>query len=180
MKVKKFYNLFSLQKRLLSIVLGLIVLFVAFVSRLFYLQVVAGKSLQIKASSQWLRDLPLSSKRGEIFDSNGVVLATTITTYDVYVRARNVENYKDYLSDKRWNRRSDVLNLGRNNLPTASSYAQHASNALGDVSNAVIGIGSGLSGLVGYLFNRNETVYPAQFSMASHYGNNAILAGGGF
>ena len=93
---------------------------------------------------------------------------------------RDVENYKDYLSDKRWNRRSDVLNLGRNNLPTASSYAQHASNAFGDVSNAVVGIGSGLSGLIGYLFNRNETVYPAQFSMASNYGNGAILAGGGF
>ena len=93
---------------------------------------------------------------------------------------RDVENYKDYLSDKRWNRRSDVLNLGRNNLATSSSYAQHASNALGDVSNAVIGIGSGLSGLVGYLFNRNETVYPSQFSMASNYGNGAILMGGGF
>lgn len=93
---------------------------------------------------------------------------------------RDAENYKDYLSDKRWNRRSDVLNLGRNNLPTASSYAQHASKALGDVSNAVIGIGSGLSGLIGYLFNRNETVYPSQFSMASNYGNNAILMGGGF
>ena len=93
---------------------------------------------------------------------------------------RDAENYKDYLSDKRWNRRSDVLNLGRNNLPTASSYAQHASNACGDVSNAVVGIGSGLSGLIGYLFNRNETVYPAQFSMASNYGNGAILAGGVF
>lgn len=93
---------------------------------------------------------------------------------------RDAENYKDYLSDKRWNRRSDVLNLGRNNLPTASSYAQHASKALGDVSNAVVGIGSGLSGLIGYLFNRNETVYPSQFSMASNYGNNAILMGGGF
>lgn len=93
---------------------------------------------------------------------------------------RDVENYKDYLSDKRWNRRSDVLNLGRNNLATSSSYAQHASNALGDVSNSVIGIGSGLSGLVGYLFNRNETVYPSQFSMASNYGNGAILMGGGF
>ena len=93
---------------------------------------------------------------------------------------RDAENYKDYLSDKRWNRRSDVLNLGRNNLPTASSYAQHASNAFADVSNAVVGIGSGLSGLIGYLFNRNETVYPAQFSMASNYGNGAILAGGVF
>ena len=93
---------------------------------------------------------------------------------------RDAENYKDYLSDKRWNRRSDVLNLGRNNLPTASSYAQHASNAFADVSNAVVGIGSGLSGLIGYLFNRNETVYPSQFSMASNYGNGAILMGGGF
>lgn len=103
MKVKKFYNLFSLQKRLLSIVVGLIVLFVALVSRLFYLQVVSSKSLQIKASSQWLRDLPLASNRGEIFDCNGVVLATTITTYDVYVRARNVDDYKslaEYLSSK--------------------------------------------------------------------------------
>ena len=93
---------------------------------------------------------------------------------------RDAENYKDYLSDKRWNRRSDVLNLGRNNLPTASSYAQHASNALGDVSNAVVGVGSGLSGLIGYLFNKNETVYPSQFSMASNYGNNAILMGSRF
>ena len=37
-----------------------------------------------------------------------------------------------------------------------------------------------VSGLIGYLFNRNETVYPSQFSMASNYGNNAILMGGGF
>lgn len=92
MKVKKFYNLFSLQKRLLSILLGLIVLFVALVCRLFFLQVIDGKKLQIKASSQWLRDLPLASKRGEIYDCNGVVLASTITTYDIYVRARNVDN----------------------------------------------------------------------------------------
>ena len=44
------------------------------------------------AAEEWLRDLPLSSKRGEIYDCNGVSLATTITTYDVYVRARNVED----------------------------------------------------------------------------------------
>ncbi len=46
----------------------------------------------MRAVEQWLRDLPLSSKRGEILDCNGVSLATTITTYDVYVRARSVEN----------------------------------------------------------------------------------------
>ena len=48
--------------------------------------------MQALAAEQWLRDLPLSSKRGEIVDCNGVSLATTITTYDVYVRARNVDN----------------------------------------------------------------------------------------
>lgn len=90
---------------------------------------------------------------------------------------RDAEHYKDYLSDKRWNRRSDILNLGRNNFPTAYSYAQHASTAMNDVANAVVGVGNGLSGLIGYLFNRNETVYPAQFSMAANYGNGAVAAG---
>jgi len=44
------------------------------------------------AAEEWLRDLPLRSKRGEIYDCNGVSLATTVTTYDVYVRARNVQD----------------------------------------------------------------------------------------
>lgn len=101
MGIKKFYNLFSLQKRLFAVILGVIVLAVSLVARLFYLQVIDGKTLQIRATSQWLRDLPIASKRGEIYDTNGVVLATTVTTYDVYVRARNVDDASevaDFLS----------------------------------------------------------------------------------
>ena len=56
------------------------------------MQIIDGKDLQIKATSQWLRDLPLSSKRGTIVDTNGVVLASSVTTYDIYVRARNVDD----------------------------------------------------------------------------------------
>ena len=92
---------------------------------------------------------------------------------------RDAENFREYLSDKRWNRRSDILNLGRSNLPTAYSYAQHASRAFGDLANTVAGVGNGISGLLGYMFNRNETIYPAQFSQASLYGNGAIYAGAG-
>lgn len=92
MRPKTFYNLFSFQKRLLSIVIGFIIVSVSLVARLFYLQIIDGKKLQIKATSQWLRDLPIASKRGEIYDTNGVVLASTITSYDIYVRARNVQN----------------------------------------------------------------------------------------
>ena len=92
---------------------------------------------------------------------------------------RDAENFTEYKSDKRWNRRSDILNLGRSNLPTAYSYAQHASRAFGDLAGAIAGVGNGISGLLGYMFNRNETIYPAQFSQASIYGNGAIFAGAG-
>ena len=91
-KLKTFYNVSSIQRRFIAIILSVIVIFFALIVRVFYLQIINGKSLQIKATEQWLRDLPLSSKRGEILDCNGVSLATTITTYDVYVRARNVTN----------------------------------------------------------------------------------------
>ena len=91
-KIKTFFNLYSLQKRFIAIILAIIAIFFALIGRVFYLQIINGKTLQIRATEQWLRDLPLSSKRGEILDCNGVSLATTITTYDVYVRARNVTN----------------------------------------------------------------------------------------
>lgn len=91
-KLKTFFNLYNLQKRFIAIILSIIVIFFALISRIFYIQIINGKNLQIRASEQWLRSLPLSSKRGEILDCNGVSLATTITTYDVYVRARNVTN----------------------------------------------------------------------------------------
>ncbi len=97
-KFKSFYNLHSLQKRFIAVILIFLTLFVALLGRVFYLQIVNGRHLQALAVDQWLRDLPLSSKRGEITDCNGVSLATTITTYDVYVRARNVENAAELAS----------------------------------------------------------------------------------
>lgn len=91
-RVQTFYNIPSLQKRFVAIILSIILIFIALIGRVFYLQIINGKTLQMRAVEQWLRDLPLSSRRGEILDCNGVSLATTITTYDVYVRARNVDN----------------------------------------------------------------------------------------
>lgn len=90
-KFKTFYNLSNLQKRFVAIIVIICTLFVALLGRVFYLQLIKNQHLQLLAAEQWLRDLPLSSKRGEIYDPNGVSLATTITTYDIYVRARNVK-----------------------------------------------------------------------------------------
>lgn len=91
-RFKTFYNVYSIERRFVAIIVAVITLFTALLVRVFYLQIFNGEHLQMLAAEQWLRDLPLSSKRGEIYDCNGVSLATTITTYDVYVRARNVEN----------------------------------------------------------------------------------------
>ena len=91
-KLKRFYNLFSFQKRVFVLILAFILVFGVIFIRLGYLQLVAGKDMQVLAASQWLRDLPLSAKRGDILDCNGVMLATTETTYDIYVRARSVND----------------------------------------------------------------------------------------
>ena len=74
----------------MATILIIVILAFALLVRVFYLQIIDGKNLQIKAAEEWLRDLPLSSRRGEIYDCSGVSLASTVTTYDVYVRARNV------------------------------------------------------------------------------------------
>ena len=88
-------SIFSLSKRLLAVFLLVSFLFLIIIVRLAYVQLVKGQFLQSKAMDQWLRELPLNAQRGKIKDSNGVVLATNYSTYDVYVRPSMVENAKE-------------------------------------------------------------------------------------
>lgn len=83
----------------------MIVAFVFFVLiiRVFYLQNINSSNLQLKAVEQWTRMLPLTAKRGEIIDANGNILATSTTSYDVYVRAKEVKSpalVASFLSEK--------------------------------------------------------------------------------
>lgn len=93
MKVK-IHTVLSMQKRLIAIILLLISIFIALFCRLFYLQVFRAEFLQLKAESQWTRDLPINAERGIIYDRNGVVLAISYTTYDIFVRNSNVTDPK--------------------------------------------------------------------------------------
>lgn len=97
------YNLKKFKKRILFFVLALIILFCCVVGRLLYLQVFKGGILQGKALDQWTRDLPLKAERGLISDINGSSLAVSYTTYNIYVRAREVKDSNavaSFLSDK--------------------------------------------------------------------------------
>jgi len=65
-------------------------LFILLFFRLSVLQIFRASNLQILAEEQWTRDLPILAERGIIYDRNGVVLAVSYSTYNVYVRASNV------------------------------------------------------------------------------------------
>ena len=55
-------------------------LFVVIIGKVFYIQVIDYKKLNNYATSLWSRNLPLAANRGIIYDTNGVELATNITT----------------------------------------------------------------------------------------------------
>ncbi len=84
------YSILSLQKRLLVLFLLITFIFCAIVIRLFVIQGLNSTKLTLRAAEQWLRTLPLSARRGDIVDSTGSKLATSYTTYDVYIRAKDV------------------------------------------------------------------------------------------
>ena len=86
------FTLFSFRKRILALFLVISFIFCALVVRLFVLQIINGKSLQLRATDQWTRDLKIIAPRGDILDRTGATLAVSYTTYNVYVRAREVKS----------------------------------------------------------------------------------------
>ncbi len=86
------YTHISLKKRIF--VFSLIVIFAGalLAGRLYYVQIYSSKDLRSKALDQWLRDVPVTAKRGSITDRNGLVITSSSTTYDIYVRQALVEN----------------------------------------------------------------------------------------
>ena len=116
------YSTYSMKQRLLAIVSLVIFFAVCVTSRLFFLQIVKSNDYIKKGLTQWLRDLPLTAMRGSITDRNGVVLASSYTTYDVYVRPADVENFEKVAKIL-----SEKLNLNRDDIYekiTKSNYGE--------------------------------------------------------
>ena len=88
------YSSYSMIKRLSALIMLVIFFAVAVIFRLFYLQVINDESYVQKGLTEWLRDLPLIATRGSITDRNGVVLASSYTTYDIFVRPADVEDFE--------------------------------------------------------------------------------------
>lgn len=93
-------------------------------------------------------------------------------------RSFNLEDdrwFTDYSNDKRWNRRSTVLNLGRNMASEALKYGDVSLKTFGAVGGQINTAAGGVVSALGYYGARNDTYYPTTFM--SSYGNsgNSVL-----
>ena len=65
------------------------------VIRVFYIQVFSYDKLSNLAESLWSRELPVGADRGEIYDRNGKVLATNLTTTSLVLIPNQIENKEE-------------------------------------------------------------------------------------
>lgn len=101
--MKTEYTLYSLRKRILAIVCLISFIFFLLISRLFFIQVISAEKLQLKAETQWTRDLPITAERGKIYDCNGASIAVSYISYNVYTRYREIKDLNNvavYLAKK--------------------------------------------------------------------------------
>ena len=80
----------------------------------------------------------------------------------------------DYSNDKRWNRRSSVLNLGRNLGSEALKYGDVARSLLNTVSGQIEQAANGLVNAMGYYGARLDTYYPTSY-LGQSQGNLANI-----
>lgn len=73
-----FKNKINTRVRFVFLIVSLIFLLVIF--KVFYIEVIQYDKLSKLASSLWSRNLPITADRGNIYDRNGKIIATNITT----------------------------------------------------------------------------------------------------
>ncbi len=72
-------------KRVLILAVVIIFLLTTSAARVFYLQIVRGEELALKAETQQLKDTEITAMRGTIYDDEGNVLAQSATVWNIYI-----------------------------------------------------------------------------------------------
>ncbi len=85
-------SLYTIKRRSVSLMVIFCVFFVAISARLAYIQFSWGDELFDKAVTQWAREFAIAPKRGTIYDTNGLVLAASVTRYSLQATPNDIEN----------------------------------------------------------------------------------------
>ena len=94
----------NIHERIRFVFLISIVILIAIIIKVFYIQVFAYEKLNTLAESLWSRELPIKADRGLIVDRNGEVLATNITTVSLVVVPGQIDDAEAVAKDL-----SDIL-----------------------------------------------------------------------
>ena len=95
----------NVHERIRFVFIISIIIFIAIIIKVFYIQVFAYDKLSNLAESLWSRELPIKADRGLIIDRNGEVLATNITTVSLVVVPGQINDAEAVAKDL-----SDILN----------------------------------------------------------------------
>lgn len=82
----------TVRKRLVLLMGGFFLLFLCVCVRLVDLQIVRQKELTARGVKQWTRSGVVSARRGDIVDTNGKLLAQSVTSFILTARPRDVKN----------------------------------------------------------------------------------------
>ena len=82
----------TVRKRLVLLMGGFFLLFLCVCVRLADLQIVRQKELTARGVKQWTRSGVVSARRGDIVDTNGKLLAQSVTSFILTARPRDVKN----------------------------------------------------------------------------------------
>ena len=95
----------GIHERIRFIFLICIIILIAIIIKVFYIQVFSYKKLNTLAESLWSRELPIKADRGLIVDRNGETLASNVTTVSLVVVPGQIENPEQVAKDL-----SEILN----------------------------------------------------------------------
>ena len=88
----------SIHVRINIVLLLFLVCFLLIIGKVFHIQVIDYEKLNHYASSLWSRNLPIEADRGVIYDRDGIVLASNITTSSVIVIPNQVSDKEETAS----------------------------------------------------------------------------------
>ena len=101
----------DIHTRVRIILISIIFLFFLIVFKVFYIQVFSYKNLNDKAKDLWSRNLPLEANRGNIYDINGNLLASSLTTTSLVLIPNQIKN-KEYTASKL----ASILNVSKKEM----------------------------------------------------------------
>ena len=82
----------NIHGRIRFVFVIVLLMFIAVIIKVFYIQVIDYKKLNDLADNLWSRNLPITSDRGLILDRNGKVLADNITTVSLVLIPNQIKN----------------------------------------------------------------------------------------